>query len=195
MFENLIMDNRNETKQKIIDTTVELLKNGIDYITVRTITELAGVNVSAVNYHFGSLYNLLSIAGDKLFKEIQNIFYILDNLNLSPEIRLKKFLIEYSVYAKKIKKIILQTLEHETFQLSSQESYFMFLKKEGFKKIQNVLKEITGKDENLDIFAFQSFIGILFPYVVLNDCNFHFDDFDFSDLEKQIDIFLSFIKK
>ena len=71
----------------------------------------------------------------------------------------------------------------------------MFLKKEGFKKIQNVLKEITGKDENLDIFAFQSFIGILFPYVVLNDCNFHFDDFDFSDLEKQIDIFLSFIKK
>ena len=52
------MENGNETKSKIIDATVELLKNGVDKITVRMITDSAGVNVSAINYHFGSLYNL-----------------------------------------------------------------------------------------------------------------------------------------
>ena len=140
LFEVYIMENGNETKSKIIDATVELLKNGVDKITVRMITDSAGVNVSAINYHFGSLYNLLAIAGDKLFKKIQCVFDILDDLNITPEIRLKKFLIEYAFYAKKLKKIILHTFEHETFQLSAQESYFMFLKKEGLKKIQNVLK-------------------------------------------------------
>lgn len=189
------MENGNETKSKIIDATVELLKNGVDKITVRMITDSAGVNVSAINYHFGSLYNLLVVAGDKLFKKIQCVFDILDDLNIAPEIRLKKFLIEYAFYAKKLKKIILHTFEHETFQLSAQESYFMFLKKEGLKKIQNVLKEITNREENLDVFSFQFFAGILLPYIVFSDFKFSFDYLDFSDLEKQIDIFLSFIKK
>ena len=50
-------------------------------------------------------------------------------------------------------------------------------------------------EENLDVFSFQFFAGILLPYIVFSDFKFSFDYLDFSDLEKQIDIFLSFIKK
>ena len=187
------MDNKNETKVKIIDTTVELLKEGIDNLTVRKITDSAGVNVSAVNYHFGSLYNLLALSGEKIFSEIRGLFDILEDLDKTPEDRLKKFIISYSFYVKKYKKMILHALDKGLLPTSAHESYFLFLKQKGFEKIKNVLREITGKDENLDIFVLQSFIGMLFPYVVFSDFNLPLT-FDVNDLEKQIDVFLSFIK-
>ena len=47
--------NRFETKQKILKATLKILESeGIQKLTVRKIAAEAGVNVAAVNYHFGS---------------------------------------------------------------------------------------------------------------------------------------------
>lgn len=44
-----------DTKQRILHTAFELFgRHGFEGVTVRTLTEEAGVNQAAVNYHFGS---------------------------------------------------------------------------------------------------------------------------------------------
>ena len=54
-----------EIKQKIILTAIECIeRDGFLNVTIRKIAESAGVNVAAINYHFGSK--------DQLFKIVMN---------------------------------------------------------------------------------------------------------------------------
>ena len=49
------------TRERIIDTALELFaRKGLDGASMREITETAGVNLAAVNYHFGSKDGLMS---------------------------------------------------------------------------------------------------------------------------------------
>jgi AcrR family transcriptional regulator len=49
-------DNGARTKQRLIDTTLELLaERGEDAVTLRDVTGAAQTNIAAVSYHFGSL--------------------------------------------------------------------------------------------------------------------------------------------
>jgi AcrR family transcriptional regulator len=53
----------NETKQKLIDATVETLRDqGIAGVSARAIATVAGVNQALVFYHFGSVAGLLAAA-------------------------------------------------------------------------------------------------------------------------------------
>lgn len=55
---------RASTKERILEVTERLVaERGFESVTLRDITGAAGVNVAAVNYHFGSK--------EKLFEEIQ----------------------------------------------------------------------------------------------------------------------------
>ncbi len=50
-----------EVKQKILFSTIECIeKYGLQNVTTRRITEMCGVNVAAINYHFGSKDNLIN---------------------------------------------------------------------------------------------------------------------------------------
>lgn len=50
-----------EIKQKILLSTIECIeKFGLQNVTTRRITEMSGVNVAAINYHFGSKENLIN---------------------------------------------------------------------------------------------------------------------------------------
>lgn len=65
-----------EVKQKIISTAIECIEQeGFQNVTIRKIAEAAGVNVAAVNYHFGSKEQLLEIAMNTTLNEsyINNI--------------------------------------------------------------------------------------------------------------------------
>lgn len=76
-----------------MDTTVRLLKetDDLDEITVRDITERAGVNVSMVNYHFGSKDQLFSEAIGVILEDEVGDLNIGDGSN--PKERLRRFLI------------------------------------------------------------------------------------------------------
>ncbi len=66
----------NEIKQKIILTTIECIEQeGIYGATIRKIAEMAGVNVAAINYHFGSKEQLFKIVMNTTLNEsfVQNI--------------------------------------------------------------------------------------------------------------------------
>jgi len=50
-----------ETKDRILNVAEELFgEEGIDRVSVRDVTEKAGVNVAAINYHFGSKEELIA---------------------------------------------------------------------------------------------------------------------------------------
>jgi len=49
-----------EVRQKIVMSTIQCIeKYGLEHVTTRRITEMSGVNVAAINYHFGSKDNLI----------------------------------------------------------------------------------------------------------------------------------------
>ena len=60
----------NEIKQKIILTAIECIeRDGIQGVTIRKIADLAGVNVAAINYHFGSKEQLMNIVMNATLNE------------------------------------------------------------------------------------------------------------------------------
>lgn len=55
------MTSSTETKDRILDVAEQLFgESGVDRVSVRDVTEAAGVNVAAINYHFGSKEELIS---------------------------------------------------------------------------------------------------------------------------------------
>ena len=67
---------KEEVKRKIIQTTIECIEQeGIQGATIRKIADLAGVNVAAINYHFGSKEQLFKIVMNATLNEsfVQNI--------------------------------------------------------------------------------------------------------------------------
>lgn len=67
---------KEEVKQKIILTAIECIEQeGIQGATVRKIADRAGVNVAAINYHFGSKEQLFQIVMNATLNEsfVQNI--------------------------------------------------------------------------------------------------------------------------
>ena len=60
----------NEIKQKIILKAIECIEQeGIQGASVRKIADHAGVNVAAINYHFGSKEHLLNIVMNATLNE------------------------------------------------------------------------------------------------------------------------------
>lgn len=63
------MNKREKTKALIIDKTKELISKNGD-ITIKEISEACYINIAAVNYHFGSKENLVSIVIDDIIKNL-----------------------------------------------------------------------------------------------------------------------------
>lgn len=64
--------NNKESKNAIINSVVDLLKNGckIENLTSRYIVDKAGVSLCLINHHFGKKKNLIAIAVRKLINEV-----------------------------------------------------------------------------------------------------------------------------
>lgn len=80
------------TKEALVDLTVKLLNEGLDpeRITVRLISQRAGVGVGLINYHFKTKDNLINIAVQKHINSvIARVPAALKENNISPKDRLK----------------------------------------------------------------------------------------------------------
>jgi AcrR family transcriptional regulator len=88
-------------EEKILDRALYLFgKNGTTNVPIRSIVREAGVNVSAINYYFGSKDRMLSYIKEFYLENISQAYAPLYDDNLSDEEKLVKCsneIIEYSL--------------------------------------------------------------------------------------------------
>lgn len=79
-------------KERILDRTIFLIsKKGTTDVTVREIASEAGVNVAAVNYYFSSKEQMFDQMAQRFLDGYEEVMLILDEPDLSPEERLRRW--------------------------------------------------------------------------------------------------------
>ncbi|MBP2629628.1 MAG: transcriptional regulator, TetR family [Firmicutes bacterium] len=138
------------TKDKILESTLNIISDeGFQNVTIRKIATVAGVNVAAINYHFGSKDNVINEALEYLMVQAKNIFECLKSNKETPELRLKIFIDKYSKslakYPDQIKNLIYQSIYKEN---STRNNFQEYLKAEGVELIKTTIQQIRPDDND-----------------------------------------------
>lgn len=157
------------TKDKILEATLEIISNeGFQNVTVRKIAVRAGVNVAAINYHFGSKDNVINEALEYLMVQARDIFKCLKNHRETPEQRLKnlieKLARNFSKYPDQIKYLIYQSIHEQANPNKFQE----YLKTEGIDLIKTTIQQIRPAEDDaaLQMRILQLFSCLAFPVLL-----------------------------
>lgn len=190
-----IKNSENCTKDIILNITVGLINNcEISKITVRNVARLAGVNIAAINYHFGTKENLLDEALKKILSPVWDIEKILDEDIQDPRAKLKKLLTTLACFIKSSSAPFRYFIATKNVISGEQYGTMKFIKDKLFIKLTNLISLVTGeKDlEKLTILAMQINSAIILPNLAVSkDSPF---GMDLPDVETQIDIFLEHLK-
>lgn len=158
------------TKEKILGVTLKIIKDqGVDGVTIRKIAKEAEINVALVNYHFGTKDNLINEALKIVIKDIQKLFCILDEVDIEPKKRLKKFLLSYVIAAGENISIIKKAMLDSDKLFQSQMDIITFINEMGIGKIKGLIKEITKVEDEkqLNFTVFQLVGAVFFPIIAL----------------------------
>ena len=159
------------TKEKIIEAALEIIASeGFQKVTVRKIAAMAGVNIAAINYHFGSKEKVLNEALEHVMIQMKKIFNYLKDEENSPEVRLETFIQKYSKtlfkYPDPVKNLIHQSIHEHSVSNNFQE----YLKFEGIELIKNTIHQLRP-DENdsiLYMLTMQLLSSLAFPVLLAN---------------------------
>lgn len=159
------------TKEKIIKVTMEIIASeGFHNVTIRKIANRAGVNLAAVNYHYGSKDAVIKEALKTVTNQLINAFLWLKNEELEPIERLRQFIREYSDvlfrYPDIIKIIIDQNIHN--YPTKVEEGYQEYLKEEGGELIRKTCKLIKPNESELlqSMRAMQLLSCLAFPILM-----------------------------
>lgn len=158
-----------DTKSKIFQASVDIV--GLKgEVTIKEITEKAGVNIAAINYHFGNKNNLL--------REVENYYTnllynkqheILVNDKLSPAEKLVQwakglvdFMFKYPALVALIVNIVTEDKNYNPAIIKN-----IYLNTDIQNTVKNIIHESTGiKEEKILNYKYmQIFSGILGPVV------------------------------
>jgi len=159
------------TKEKIIKVTMEIIASeGFHNVTIRKIANRAGVNLAAVNYHYGSKDTVINEALKTVTNQLINAFLWLKDEEMEPIERLRHFVKEYSdvlfKYPDIIKIIIDQNIHN--YPTRVEEGYQEYLKTEGGDLIRKTCKLIKPDESELllSMHALQLLSCLAFPILM-----------------------------
>lgn len=159
------------TKEKIIKITMEIIASeGFQNVTIRKIANRAGVNLAAVNYHYGCKDAVINEALKTVTVQLINAFFCLKKEDLDPPTRLEHFIKEYTKilfkYPDIIKIIIDQNIHNYPNRVAT--GYQEYLKKEGAELIRSTFGQIRpGETEMvLNMRALQLLSCLAFPILM-----------------------------
>ncbi len=170
-------DNEDKTAQeKILRVTIELIDEGKgSTLTVRQIATLAGVNVGAINYYFGSKDELINIASRRILQRVNESFLLLDDTSLPPLVRLENFFIDF--IGKMLhchKSFVHQVFKNENGSnkrvFSGKREIASYIMESGFDKIKATIIELTGDsdDSRTQMLSLQVFSAIIMPNIMMS---------------------------
>ncbi|MBB6023343.1 AcrR family transcriptional regulator [Paenibacillus sp. JGP012] len=193
------MDKNNETKEIILQTALEMIKQeGFEKITIRSIAQRSNTNVSLVNYYFGSKDKLISEVIQILLSGFQESFEVLDDLTLPPEQRLKRFLLHYVQGIEQYPELLSRVITMGANLFASQQEYGKFMRMTGFDKIKSLLKELTNEqDQDILMMIVMQVFGAVFMPALMRQTLEAGSGIEMKPVECQIDLLLEryFFKK
>lgn len=159
------------TKERIIKVTMEIIAaEGFQNVTIRKIANRAGVNLAAVNYHYGCKDAVINEALKTVTVQLMNAFLCLKKEELDPQIRLECFIKEYSEvlfeYPDIIKIVIDQNIHNYPTRVEA--GYQEYLKEEGAELIRRTFAQIKPGESNmvLNMRALQLLSCMAFPILM-----------------------------
>lgn len=159
------------TKERIIKVTMEIIAaEGFQNVTIRKIANRAGVNLAAVNYHYGCKDAVINEALKTVSVQLMNAFLCLKNEDMDPQTRLECFIKEYSEvlfkYPDIIKTIIDQSIHN--YQTRVEAGYQEYLKEEGAELLRRTIEQIKPGETNmvLNMRALQLLSCLAFPILM-----------------------------
>jgi len=189
------MKKNNEIKEKIIRVTTELIEKSdgnIEAITIRSISEKAGIGVGLINYHFQTKENLIEICVQKIIEDVISKFKPGIDEKLSYKERIKmaaKSVIDFLMENQAVSRISIigdhynpQVLDNTMKTVQGFSSYLKDL-------------EISDKDKKILLFGFVSTLQTAFLRKDLSKELFGLDFYIKEERDSFIDIIVdSFFK-
>ncbi|HRI67112.1 MAG TPA: TetR/AcrR family transcriptional regulator [Polyangium sp.] len=158
------------TRKQILEFTLAFIQQeGLSALTVRTIAERAGVNVAAVNYHFGSKEALINEVMLLLTGGLQQAFTHLNDSRVPPAKRLHRFLDELSLALLKHATIYRQAIGLGFLSGDAKQQYASFVRSEGIVALRETVQSALGTpiDElRLTLRISQAIGGLAYPLLV-----------------------------
>lgn len=159
------------TKQKIILATMNIIaEEGLEKTTVRKIASRAGVNIAAVNYHFGGKDAVINQSFAAVTGELRDSFQYLKDTDRPALTNLSMFINKYidimCKYPDLLKNAIDMVIRGRI--TDGQADYLTFLRTEGIEAIKSILKRIRPDLDQLqvDLRALQLISEISYPFLL-----------------------------
>ena len=173
------------TRDKILDATLKIIgKEGFQNITIKKIADIAEVNIAAVNYHFGSKTNVVDEAIRVLNGKRTKCFEVLGQMDILPEERLRRFLINYLESALEYPDVFRCFIYSAINNCLDSGDNIILLKKESAEKIKSTLSEagIFMDNEELRMKLVQ-IVGCMQLPILLGGHMKQMSDLDFDNIE------------
>lgn len=184
------------TKEQILSVAISMINAGeIEKITTRRVATLAGVNIGAVNYHFGTKEQLLDEAFENIMSPIKEIYSILDSDCGTPRERLKKFLTEMARHISTSPAPLKYYVVMSNTVTKSRTSLIKMFKTSMLGKLIKTIAEITGETDmnKAALRAIQIISSVALPNIILSIGN-HIFEGNVPTPEEQVEILMERIK-
>ncbi len=131
------------TKQKIIQATMNIIaEEGLEKATVRKIASRAGVNIAAVNYHFGGKDAVINQSFAAVTKELRDSFRFLRYIDGQGITNLSMFINEYTDIMFKYPDLLQNAIDLVIRLRVIGVDYLTFLRSEGIDLIKSMIGRI-----------------------------------------------------
>lgn len=157
------------TREQILEVTLDFIRReGLASLTIRKIAERAGVNVAAVNYHFGSKEALVTEVLVVLTAGLRGAFAHLADGDAPPRQRLRRFLDAFATALSQHPEVYRQAIGVNLVGGDVQRQYFSFVRSEGLRTLLDTVREATGEadEHKLKLRVIQSVGGLVYPLLV-----------------------------
>lgn len=158
------------TREQILAVTLAFIQQeGLSALTIRAIAERAGVNVAAVNYHFGSKEALVQEVMLTLTVGLRLAFAHLNDAQIPPRQRLHRFLDELSLALLQHADIYRQAIGVVFMSGEVGQQYASFLRVEGIGALRTTVQEALHEsvdEPRLTLRIIQAIGGLAYPLLV-----------------------------